>query len=316
MDLPLNALRAFEVSARHLSFTRAAQELNLTQTAVSQHVKNLEGRLGKPLFRRVSRGLALTDEGMALLPTLVDAFARISATLESFKGAHKREVLSVGVVGTFAVGWLLPRLSEFQARHPFVELRLLTHNNRIDLAAEGLDCAIRFGDGQWPGMQAQHLLAAPLAPVCAPSLAHRIRVVGDLARETLLRSYRSDEWPHWFEAAGARSPLLTGPMFDSSLLLADAAAQGAGVALLPLMLFGRDLQSGRLVRLFNVEVDLGGYWLTRMKTRRKSAAMKAFQEWMELQTQGVRAAQVARQHPIAPSLEARPTPPMSSARIG
>jgi LysR family transcriptional regulator of beta-lactamase len=281
MDLPLNALRAFEVSARHLSFTRAAQELNLTQTAVSQHVKNLEQRLGKPLFRRVPRGLALTDEGMALLPTLVDAFARVSATLESFKGAHKREVLSVGAVGTFAVGWLLPRLRDFQARHPFVELRLFTHNNRIDLAAEGLDCAIRFGDGQWPGLQTRHLLAAPLAPVCAPSLAHRIRAVADLGRETLLRSYRSDEWTQWFEAAGGRPPLLTGPMFDSSLVLSDAAAQGAGVALLPLALFGRDLQSGRLVRLFNVEVDVGGYWLTRLKTRRKSAAMKAFQDWLE-----------------------------------
>ena len=190
MDLPLNALRAFEVSGRHLSFTRAARELNLTQTAVSQHVKNLEQLLGKRLFRRVPRGLALTDEGMALLPTLVDVFARVSATLESFKGAHKREVLSVGAVGTFAVGWLLPRLRDFQMRHPFVELRLLTHNNRIDLAAEGLDCAILFGDGQWPGVQTRHLLAAPLAPVCAPSVAHRIRAVGDLGRETLLRSYR------------------------------------------------------------------------------------------------------------------------------
>ena len=281
MDLPLNALRAFEVSARHLSFTRAADELNLTQTAVSQHVKNLEQRLGKPLFRRVPRGLMLTDEGMALLPTLVEAFARVSATLESFKGAHKREVLSVGAVGTFAVGWLLPRLRDFQARHPFVELRLFTHNNRIDLAAEGLDCAIRFGDGQWPGLQTRHLMAAPLAPMCAPSLSHRIRTVGDLGRETLLRSYRSDEWGQWFEAAGAHLPLLTGPVFDTSQVLAEAAAQGAGVALLPVPMFSRDLQSGRLVRLFDVEVDVGGYWLTRMKTRRKTAAMKAFQDWLE-----------------------------------
>lgn len=290
MDLPLNALRAFEVSARHLSFTRAAQELNLTQTAVSQHVKNLEQRLGKPLFRRVPRGLALTDEGLALLPTLVDAFARVSATLESFKGAHKREVLSVGAVGTFAVGWLLPRLRDFQTRHPFVELRLFTHNNRIDLAAEGLDCAIRYGDGQWPGLQTRHLLAAPLAPVGAPALAQRVRAVADLGRETLLRSYRSDEWAQWFEAVGGRAPLLTGPMFDSSLVLADAAAQGAGVALLPVSLFTRDLQSGRLVRLFEAEVDVGGYWLTRLKTRRKSAAMKAFQDWLELKAPGTPAA--------------------------
>jgi LysR family transcriptional regulator of beta-lactamase len=109
-----------------------------------------------------------------------------------------------------------------------------------------------------------------------------------------LRSYRLDEWPQWFEAAGARSPLLTGPMFDSSLVLADAAAQGAGVALLPLTLFGRDLRSGRLVRLFDTEVDVGGYWLIRLKTRRKSAAMKAFQDWMELQTPKAPTVQVAR----------------------
>ena len=244
MDLPLNALRAFEVSARHLSFTRAAEELHLTQTAVSQHVRKLEDRLGRRLFRRLPRGLALTDEGQALLPVLSEAFERLSATLASLQTRQRREVLSIGVVGTFAVGWLLPRLRDFQARHPLIELRLFTHNNRVDLAAEGLDAAIRFGDGQWPGCEAAPLLDAPLAPVCSPALAHRIRGPADLGRETLLRSYRGDEWPAWFEAAGVRAPLLTGPQFDSSLLLADAAAQGAGVALLPLRLFSRDLQAG------------------------------------------------------------------------
>ncbi len=138
----------------------------------------------------------------------------------------------------------------------------------------------------WPRRWRRYLLAAPLAPVCAPAVAHRIRTLADLGRETLLRSYRSDEWAQWFEAAGARAPLLTGPVFDASLALADAAAQGAGVALLPVSLFTRDLQSGRLVRLFEAEVDVGGYWLTRLKTRRKSAAMKAFQDWLELQTPG------------------------------
>jgi LysR family transcriptional regulator of beta-lactamase len=164
MDLPLNALRAFEVSARHLSFTRAGLELHLTQAAVSQHVKNLEDRLGKKLFRRVPKGLALTDEGMALLPVLVDAFERIESTLESFEAGHKKEVLSVGVVGTFAVGWLLPRMREFQTRYPFVELRLLTNNNRVDLAGDGLDYAIRFGDGRC-GRTKCRCCAIALAPV-------------------------------------------------------------------------------------------------------------------------------------------------------
>jgi LysR family transcriptional regulator, regulator of gene expression of beta-lactamase len=280
MDLPLNALRAFEVSARHLSFTRAGLELHLTQTAVSQHVKNLEDRLGKKLFRRVPKGLALTDEGMALLPVLVDAFERIETTLESFKATHKKEVLSVGVVGTFAVGWLLPRMREFQTRNPFVELRLFTNNNRVDLAGDGLDYAIRFGDGHWHGTEAVHLLSAPLAPVCAPSMAGRIRAPRDLGRETLLRSYRADEWLAWFKAAGLEPPLLTGPMFDSSLVLADAAAQGAGVALLPERLFSRDLRGGRLVRLFDTQVELGSYWLTRLKTRRETDAMLVFRDWL------------------------------------
>lgn len=280
MDLPLNALRAFEVSARHLSFTRAGLELHLTQTAVSQHVKKLEDRLGQKLFRRVPKGLALTDEGLALLPVLVDAFERIESTLESLQAVHKKEILSVGVVGTFAVGWLLPRMREFQARHPFVELRLFTNNNRVDLAGDGLDYAIRFGDGHWHSTEAVSLLSAPLAPVCAPSVASRVHALRDLGRETLLRSYRADEWGAWFQAAGLAPPRLTGPMFDSSLVLADAAAQGAGVALLPVRLFSRDLQGGRLVRLFEAQVELGSYWLTRLKTRRETAAMLAFRSWL------------------------------------
>lgn len=160
-------------------------------------------------------------------------------------------------------------------------MRLFTHNNRVDLAAEGLDAAIRFGDGQWPGCEAVPLLDAPLAPVCSPALAHRIRTPADLGRETLLRSYRGDEWPAWCEAAGVRAPLLTGPQFDSSLLLADAAAQGAGVALLPLRLFSRDLQAGRLVRLFDVEVAVGRYWFTRLARRRASPAVQALRRWLE-----------------------------------
>jgi LysR family transcriptional regulator of beta-lactamase len=225
--------------------------------------------------------LALTDEGLALLPVLVDVFERIESSLETFKAGHQKEILSVGVVGTFAVGWLLPRMREFQMRHPLVELRLFSNNNLVDLAGDGLDYAIRFGDGHWHSTEATHLLSAPLAPVCAPSMASRIHAMRDLGRETLLRSYRSDEWVAWFKEAGLEPPLLTGPMFDSSLVLADAAAQGAGVALLPVRLFSRDLRSGRLVRLFDTQVELGSYWLTRLKTRKETHAMLMFSEWLE-----------------------------------
>lgn len=294
MDLPLNALRAFEVSARHLSFTRAAEELHLTQTAVSQHVRNLEQRLGKRLFRRVPKGLALTDEGMILLPTLVESFERMASVIERIRTTQKREVLSVGSVGSFAVGWLMPHLRDFQAREPFVEVRLFTNNNRVDLAGEGLDYAIRFGDGHWHGTEAVHLLDAPLAAVCAPQVAQRIASVRDLGRETLLRSYRADEWSAWFKAAGVTPPLLTGPMFDSSLVLANAAAQGAGIALLPIRLFSRDIRQGRLVRLFDIELALGSYWLTRLETRRETEAMLAFRAWLE---------QCCREQNVTPATE-------------
>lgn len=281
MQLPLNALRAFEASARHLSFTRAAGELNVTQNAVSAQVKNLEQRLGVALFRRLPRGLALTDEGTALLPLLSDSFGRIAGVLEQFEGGRHREVLTVAVVGTFAVGWLMPRLAAFAIAHPFVDLRLSTHNNRVDLAAEGLDGAIRFGDGAWHGTDAEALLEAAHSPVCTPTIARRL--AGDpanLAHETLLRSYRADEWTRWFAAAGQKPPLLRGPVFDSSITMAAAAQQGAGVALLPAAMFGDALRSERLVQPFSLGVPLGAYWLTRLKSRPVSAAMASFRDWL------------------------------------
>jgi LysR family transcriptional regulator of beta-lactamase len=278
--LPLNALRAFEASARHLSFTLAADELNVTQAAVSQQVRGLESRLKVALFRRLPRGLALTDEGQALLPVLVDAFGRIEAVIQQFDNGHFFEVLSVGVVGTFAVGWLMPRLRSFQQSCPFVDLRLMTHNNVVDLPAEGLDFAIRFGDGAWPGLQAEHLLDAPLTVLCAPVVAARIRQPHDLLHETLLRSYRAEDWPGWFAAAGLACPAVRGPVFDSSRLMVEAAMQGAGVALAPAAMFQRELAEGRLVQPLDVEVLTGRYWLVRIKSRPVSPPMALFRTWL------------------------------------
>ena len=283
MDLPLNALRAFEVSARHLNFTRAAGELNLTPTAVSQHVQKLEQRLGVRLFRRLPRGLALTDEGQALLPTLGEAFERMGVALEGLRQGRPRELLSVGAVASWTVGWLLPRLPAFHTAHPFVDLRLFTHNNRVDLAGEGLDFAVRFGDGHWHGTEALPLQEAGLAPVCAPALAAQLQQPQDVLRLPLLRSYRADEWPLWCAAAGLPAPQLRGMVFDTSLALAEAAAQGAGVVLLPVSLFTRDLATGRLVQPFALQIHTGRYWLTRLGSRRLSPAMAAFQGWLQAQ---------------------------------
>jgi LysR family transcriptional regulator of beta-lactamase len=278
--LPLNALRAFEASARQLSFTRAGLELRVTQAAVSHQVKGLEEFLGVRLFRRLPRGLALTDEGQALIPVLAESFGRIRATLEMIENGHFREVVTVGAVGTFATGWLLPRLQTFCDAHPYVDLRVLTNNNRVDLAGEGLDFAIRFGDGSWHGTDATHLFAAPLSPVCSPEIAARLHRPADLAHQVLLRSYRPDEWARWFAAAGVACPAIRGVIFDSSITMAEVAAQGAGVALVPVRMFARELQHGRLVRPFEIEIALGDYWLTSLKSKQPTASMRAFRTWL------------------------------------
>lgn len=280
--LPLNALRAFEASARHLSFTKAAIELCVTQAAVSHQVKSLESRLNVTLFDRLPRGLMLTREGETLLPALRDAFDRIAGTLEHFEGGHYREVLRVGAVGTFAVGWLLPRLPDFQARHPFVDLRLSTNNNRVDIAAEGLDYAIRFGTGAWHGIDALRLLEAPLSVLCVPEIAEQLKTPADLFRHTLLRSYRADEWQQWFSAAGVQTnmPLPKSIVFDSSLAMMEAALQGAGVALAPPLMVSRHLRAETIRQPFDVTVTTGSYWLTRLQSRAESAAMVAFRDWL------------------------------------
>jgi LysR family transcriptional regulator of beta-lactamase len=279
-QLPLNALRAFEAAARHLNFTRAAIELHVSQGAVSHQVAALEERLGTPLFRRLPRGLALTDEGHALVPAVADAFDRIGATLDLYADGRLREVLNVGVVGTFAAGWLLRRLDAFNRDHPRVDLRLMTNNNRVDLAGEGLDFAIRFGNGAWHGVHAEPILQAPLSPLCSPATAERLTEPAALARETLLRSYRADEWPLWFDAVGAPCPSLRGPVFDTSLAMVAAAQAGHGVALAPPAMFADDLIGGRLVQPFPTEIVTGGYWLTRLMSRKDTPAMAAFRSWL------------------------------------
>lgn len=279
-QLPLNALRAFEASARLGSFTRAGLELRVTQTAISHQVKALEETLGLTLFKRLPRGLALTDEAQALLPVLSDAFRRMSATLSQFEQGNFREILTVGVVGTFAIGWLLPRLAGFRERYPHVDLRLKTNNNRADMLLDGLDLFIRFGDGAWHATEAVRLMEAPFSPVCAPQVAARLQQPCDLAGADLLRSYRQDEWAAWFRMAGLEPLPARGFMFDSSRALVEAAALGAGVALVPVAMFAREIAEGRVVRPFAVEARLGAYWLTSLKSRRQTPAMRAFHQWI------------------------------------
>jgi LysR family transcriptional regulator of beta-lactamase len=175
---------------------------------------------------------------------------------------------------------LLPRLADFHARHPRVDLRLFTNNNRVDLAGEGLDLAIRFGDGAWHGTHAQPLVEAPLSPLCTPAIADRLTSPEALHREMLLRSYRADEWPRWFAAAQSPCPPLRGPVFDSSTAMVAATLTGAGVALAPPAMFTRDLASGTLVQPFGLCVSTGRYWLTRLHSRRETPAIRHFADWI------------------------------------
>ncbi|SFD16433.1 LysR family transcriptional regulator, regulator of gene expression of beta-lactamase [Pragia fontium DSM 5563 = ATCC 49100] len=278
--LPFNALRAFESSARHLNFTRAGQELNVTQAAVSQQVRMLEERLGIVLFKRLPRGLDLTEEGRALFPVLTSAFDSIESVLQKFEDGHFHEVLTIAVVGTFAVGWLIPRLASFRKAYPFIDLRLLTNNNVVNLSAEGMDFAIRFGEGLWPSTHNVKLFTAPLTVLCPPDVAESLNSPEDLKNHMLMRSYRQDEWEHWFQAAQVIPWRINGPIFDSSRLMVESAIQCGGVALAPASMFTRELREKKLVRPFDAEVDMGAYWLTCLKSRTMTSTMKIFEQWI------------------------------------
>ena len=252
----------------------------MTQAAISHQVKSLEDRLGVSLFRRSNRGLLLTDEGVALAPTLFESFGAIDRLFDQFASGGAEVVLTVSAVGTFVLGALLERLPAFRAAYPLIDLRLLTNNNKVDLVAEGLDYAIRFGDGAWQGAEAEMILRAPLSPLCTPAIAKRLREPSDLLRVPLLRSFRPQDWSTWFRAAGLENAPVRGPLFDSSLTMVQAAMRGAGGALAPYGLFRREIDSGQIVRPFAMEIDVDGYWLTRLKSRAPTAAMEAFRAWL------------------------------------
>jgi len=280
--IPLNSLRAFEAAARHLSFTHAAIELNVTHSAISQHVKSLEQQLNCQLFVRVSRGLMLTTEGENLLPVLNDSFDRIAGMLDRFAHKQAQEKLKVGVVGTFATGMLFSQLEDFRRRYPHIDLHLSTHNNRVDPAAEGLDYTIRYGGGAWHGTEAVWICAAPMAPLCTPDIAARLKVPADMLKYTLLRSYRRDEWAIWMQAQGEQPPAPTHRVmvFDSSVTMLEAAQAGVGIAIAPVTMFSHLINGERIVQPFATQIDLGSYWLTRLQSRAETPAMQDFAQWL------------------------------------
>jgi DNA-binding transcriptional LysR family regulator len=283
----LKQLKTFEVTARHMSFTRAADELCITQAAVSHQIKTLEDALDVKLFKRMTRAISLTNEGLLLLQGLVDAFAGIDRVLAQLtsSGAGVRRRLTIAVTPAFSSRWLVPRLDRFLAANSLVEVRLVHTVVHSDLAKDDIDLAIRWGDGAWPGVQTEKLFGTELVPVCSPALLREdlpLRAPADLAHYTLLHEDSSDDWTRWFVAAGlAPSLAARGPLIDDSNALMQAAVNGQGIALGRRVLIGDELRSGALVRPFAQTLAAeGAYFMCWRPGQRDSEPLGVFARFL------------------------------------
>jgi LysR family glycine cleavage system transcriptional activator len=283
---PLNALRTFEAAARHLSFTKAANELFVTQAAVSHQIRALEEHLGAPLFRRMNRALILTDQGQLLLPAVREAFDRLRAGVRRVQDLCCGGALTISTTPSFAASWLAGRLARFQALHPEIELQLSATARMVDFAREGVDCGIRYGMGDWPGLVSQRLFRTALLPVCSPTLldgANPLRRPEDLARHTLLHALDgADDWRLWLRAAGVEGIDPTrGPKFDSIPLVLQAAISGAGVGIGRRQLVQAELAAGRLVAPFDFELpDECAYYFVAPEATADQPKLAAFRSWL------------------------------------
>jgi DNA-binding transcriptional LysR family regulator len=279
---PLNALRAFESAARHLSFTRAADELHVTQAAISHQVKGLEERLGVKLFRRLPRQLLLTDEGQALLPDLRDAFNRLAHAVERISARSAAGTLTVSSMTTILMTWLVPRLPRFQEAHPEIDVRLMTTQRLVDFTREDIDVAIRFGTGKWPGVKSERMFGEVLTPLCGRRFVDECKSPADLHKLPLIRSTEEDEWPIWFAAAGVAAAEVTrGPIFDSTKIAVEAAKDGLGIVMGPPTLFADDIAAGRLFQPFALAVETGkSYWFVVPENSAGRPKVKAFRDWI------------------------------------
>ncbi|MBT8472938.1 MAG: transcriptional regulator GcvA [Marinicaulis sp.] len=288
---PLNALRVFEAAARHLSFTKAAEELHVTPGAVSQQIKSLEDFLQTPVFRREKRSLLLTDEAQASLPVLRDGFDKLAAAGELLSARADSCRLTVSVAPSFASKWLVPRLDEFQEANPDVDVWVSADMNVVDFAANDVDIAIRYGTGNYEGLVSQHLLDEKIIPVCAPSLLtsdNPLKAPADLIHHTLLHDSGVDKdescptWPMWLKAAGVcHKQGERGLKFNQSSLVIEAAVAGKGVALAKAALALADLEAGRLVIPFDLTTPTDfSYYIVHPPSKSSSKTVKAFSAWL------------------------------------
>jgi LysR family transcriptional regulator, glycine cleavage system transcriptional activator len=281
---PLGALRAFESAARHLSFTRAAAELCVTQAAISHQIRQLEDWLGICLFERQGHKLTLTGEGQTYLPELTDAFDRISGTTRRLMKSDDRP-LRITVLPSFASRWLVPRLGAFRTLHPGVDVRLDSSAELWTFATERFDLGIRLGLGKWSGLKADLIAHEALSPVCSPALLNGpspIRVPTDLRNVRLLYDTPREAWRHWLDFAGVGGLETNASMsFNDASLALQAAVDSQGVALGRLMLASDDLRCGRLVQPFDAALPNDySYWLVYPSTALHRPGVAEFREWL------------------------------------
>jgi LysR family glycine cleavage system transcriptional activator len=281
----LNALKAFEASARHESFTKAAGELFVTQGAVSQQVKGLEDELGLTLFRREHQKLLITDAGRAYLEVVRDAFDRISMGTEKLLQRQASGLLNVSTSPNFAAKWLVHRLGRFSERHPEIDLRISASMHHVDFAREDIDIAVRHGHGRWPTLHVSRLCAEELFPVCSPSLVEGpkgLKSPADLKRHALLHANDTSWWKQWLQVARVGGiDTERGVVFNQTSMAIDAAIQGQGVAMARTALAAWDLLAGRLVRPFELSIEAPfALWIVCPKATADLPKIATFREWL------------------------------------
>lgn len=284
----LNGLRAFEAAARHMSFTQAASELNVTQTAISHQIKRLEEELGVKLFIRQNRALSLTPEAKEYLPGIRAAFNDLRLATDRLLRKDDSNVLTVSTLASFAAKWLLPRMSAFQEAHPGIDVRITTSMALVDFRSGDVDAAIRYGRGQWQGLRADWLMADKVFPVCSPALLagkKPLKKPEDLADHVLLHSSSSndDDWRLWLTAAGLPTNLSKQPgvTFDLIFMTIQAAIDGLGIAMGRTSYVQDDIAKGRLVVPFEFTLPVdAGFYLVSPQSRADPPKLVAFRNWL------------------------------------
>jgi LysR family transcriptional regulator, glycine cleavage system transcriptional activator len=282
--LPLNALRAFEAVAAHLSFTGAAQALNVTTAAVSSHIKSLEEFLETPLFVRHSRSVRLTAQGARLLPGVQRGLSELTRAVDQLRQDRTSGLLNISLLGSFLQKWLLPRLGDFYQKHPEVDLRFNASRELVDFMHTDFHAAVRYGGGKWPDLKAEKMLDDWVFPVTSPTLLAKlgeIHTIGDLNKYPLLHS-ASEPWMHWFRRVGGDTTRVErGPVMDDSASLLTAAEQGHGLALARWSLVAGDLASGRLVRPSMQSVrQLNSYYFVAPPQNFELPKVIHFRDWL------------------------------------